>query len=132
MLNSLRNPILSLVIAAFFTLFVTSPATAALIPSLYSSSCSDLSEISSDIDTIQQALESRLVQEKLLAYGLCPEDVSARISAMSPSQLHLLAQASQDVLAGGDSGIGAIIGVLVIIILIIIILKLLDKEIIIK
>ncbi len=43
----------------------------------------------------------------------------------------MLAQASDQVLKGGD-GIGVVIGVLVIILLVIVILKLLNKEIIIR
>jgi hypothetical protein len=88
-------------------------------------------EIQKDIDTIQHALESKLVQEKLEAYGLTSDEVSAKLSSMTPEQIHMLAIASQDVLAGGD-GFGAVIAVLIIIILIIVILKLLNKDIIIK
>jgi hypothetical protein len=72
-----------------------------------------------------------MVQEKLRAYGLTSEEVAAKLPSMSPDQIHTLAAASNDVLAGGD-GLGFIIAVLVIIILIIIILKLLHHEIIIR
>jgi hypothetical protein len=98
-----------------------------MIPS-QGSSTPDLTQ---ELNTIQAALENKLVQEKLLAYGLSADEVSAKLSSLSPSQIHVLAQASDDVLAGGD-GIGLIIGVLIIIILVIIILKLLNKEIIIR
>jgi hypothetical protein len=50
---------------------------------------------------------------------------------MTPAQVHLLASASDDVLAGGD-GLGVIIAVLIIIILVIVILKLTNHDIIIK
>ena len=89
-------------------------------------------EIQKDIGTIQQALENKLVQEKLKAYGLTSDEVASKISSMTPGQIHMLATASDDVLAGGDSGLGAVIAVLIIIILIIIILRLMNKQILIK
>ena len=51
---------------------------------------------------IQQALENKLVQEKLKAYGLTSDEVASKISSMTPGQIHMLATASDDVLAGGD------------------------------
>ena len=127
MISMLRNRRLGFIITVWMTLFFTSPALAAMIPSQGSSAPS----LSQDITTIQTALENKLVQEKLLAYGLSADEVKAKLAALSPSQIHVLAHASNDVLAGGD-GIGLVIGVLIIIILVIIILKLLNKEIIIR
>jgi len=109
------------------TCFFTSPALAAMIPSQGSSAPS----LTQDIASIQAALENKLVREKLLAYGLSAEEVRAKLSSLSPEQTHILAQASNDALAGGD-GVGFVIGVLIIIILVIVILKLLNKEIIIR
>jgi len=127
MISLLRNRRLGLIITIWMTFFFTSPALASMIPSQGSSA----TRVEKDLATIQTALENRLVQEKLLAYGLSSDEVKAKLSSLSPSQIHILAQASDDVLAGGD-GIGLVIGVLIIIILVIIILKLLNKEIIIR
>jgi hypothetical protein len=69
--------------------------------------------------------------DKLSEYGLHPDEIKNKLSRMSDDQVHLPAQASDDVLAGGD-GMGFVIGVLVIVLLVIVILKLLNKEIIIK
>lgn len=124
MISMMRNRGLALVVTMWMTFFLVSPATAALIPSQGSSP----QAVAKDIDTIQRALEVKLVQEKLQAYGLSADEVKAKLAAMTPEQLHMLAQASDDVLAGGD-GIGFIIGVLVIIILVIVILKLMGKDI---
>ena len=131
MISKMRNPVLALFVAVFMTIFITSPAPAALIPSVGSSHQSGTANLTDDLSTIQRALENKLVQERLRAYGFTPEEIRAKLETMTPAQIHLLAQASNDVLAGGD-GIGVVIGVLVIIILIIIVLKLLNKEIIIK
>jgi hypothetical protein len=131
MISKMRNPVLALFVAVFMTIFITSPAPAALIPSVGSSHQSGTANLTDDLSTIQRALENKLVQERLRAYGFTPEEIRAKLETMTPTQIHLLAQASNDVLAGGD-GIGVVIGVLVIIILVIIVLKLLNKEIIIK
>ncbi|MDD5712075.1 MAG: PA2779 family protein, partial [Smithellaceae bacterium] len=71
------------------------------------------------------------VQEKLLAYGMSPVEVGAKLQSMSDEQVHMLAKASDRVLAGGD-GIGFVIGILVIVLLVIVIMKLLNKQIIVK
>jgi hypothetical protein len=130
MISTMRNRFLAAFVTFHMILFVTSPAMAAMIPPMGSSKAGS-QEIQKDIDTIQRALESKLVQEKLEAYGLTSDEVSAKLSSMTPEQIHMLSVASQDVLAGGD-GLGAVIAVLIIIILIIVILKLMHKEIIIR
>ncbi|MGC9081549.1 PA2779 family protein [Sulfurihydrogenibium sp.] len=76
-------------------------------------------------------MENKLIQEKLKAYGLTDEEVKEKLSKMNGKQIHMLAQASDKVLAGGDA-IGFTIGVLIIVLLVIVILKLLNKEIIIR
>ena len=131
MISTMRNRILATFITAYMVLFVTSPAFAALIPSIGSSPHTTGETLQKDINTIQQALETKMVQEKLRAYGLTSEEVAAKLPSMSPGQIHTLAAASNDVLAGGD-GLGVIIAVLVIIILVIIILKLLHHDIIVR
>jgi predicted PurR-regulated permease PerM len=131
MISTMRNRVLATFITAYMVLFVTSPAFAALIPSIGSSPHAPGESIQKDINTIQQALETKMVQEKLKAYGLTSEEVAAKLPSMTPGQIHTLASASNDVLAGGD-GLGVIIAVLIIIILIIIILKLLHHDIIIR
>jgi predicted PurR-regulated permease PerM len=131
MIYKMRNRILATFITAHMIFFVTSPAFASLIPSMGSSPQATGDSIQKDINTIQQALETKMVQEKLKAYGLSATEVAAKLPSMTPDQIHTLASASNDVLAGGD-GLGFIIAVLVIIILVIIIMKLLHHDIVIK
>jgi predicted PurR-regulated permease PerM len=130
MINLMRNRFLSAFITFHMILFVTSPAMAAMIPSQGSSQSAG-QEIQKDMNKVQLALESKLVQEKLKAYGLTSDEVSAKLSSMTPQQVHMLAQASDDILAGGD-GLGDVIAVLIIILLIVVILKLMNKQIILK
>ncbi|HPR03099.1 MAG TPA: PA2779 family protein [Deltaproteobacteria bacterium] len=131
MISLMRNRFLAAFICFHMIFLATSPAFAALIPSVGSSGQAG-SEMARDMDTIQRALETKMVQVKLKAYGLSSEEVAAKLPSMTPAQVHTLAQASDDVLAAGDSGLGIIIALLVIVILVIIILKLMNKEIIIR
>lgn len=132
MLSRVKNPIIAAAVAGYMAFLSSSPATAAMIESKFSQKQIETqSQRDAEIDKIQRALENQLVREKLRAYGLTEEQVKEKLSQMTDEQIHMLAQASDRVLAGGDA-IGTVIGVLVIILLIIIILKLLNKEIIIR
>jgi hypothetical protein len=128
MTSLMRNRVLVLTVTTYMIGFLVSPAWAAMVPSKGSAGASGNIMIQQDMEKVQLALENKLVQERLRAYGLSAEQVRAKLSEMSPSQIHLLAQASDDVLAGGD-GVGAVIGVLLIAVLVIVILKLLGKDI---
>jgi len=131
MWKRLRNPALAFAIAGWFFLFNSAPAVAGLVGSKPASE--EVSKISreEEIRTIQRALESKIVQEKLKAYGLSKEEIEKKLSEMDDQQIHILARASEKVLAGGDV-LGTVIAVLVIAILVVILLKLLNKEIIIR
>ncbi|WP_041585176.1 PA2779 family protein [Syntrophus aciditrophicus] len=132
MINRFRHPVLATLTALLLSWLVAFPATAAMMPSQASSQeTAAIVFQQAEIDKIQRCLENRIVQEKLQAYGLSSEEVRAKLQQMTDRQVHMLAQASDQVLKGGD-GIGVVIGVLVIILLVIVILKLLNKEIIIR
>lgn len=132
MLKKFRIPFLALFMAYYLAFFYTSPATAGMVDAVMSDgSKTSITVRDLEIQKIQRALENKVVQEKLKAYGLSDEEIKAKLSTLSDSDIHTLASASEKVLAGGD-GVGFVIGVLIVIILIIIILKLLNKEIIIR
>lgn len=132
MLKKFRIPFIALFMAYYLAFFYTSPATAGMVDAVMSNgNNTSLTIRDLEIQKIQRALENKVVQEKLKAYGLSDAEIKEKLSTLSDSDIHTLASASEKVLAGGD-GIGFVIGVLIIIILIIIILKLLNKEIIIR
>jgi hypothetical protein len=131
MLKKFRMPLLALSLATYFLLFSGFPAVAGLVPSVPSSPEMADTGRGEQIDRIQKVLEMQIVTDKLQAYGLSAAEVSEKLEGMSAEQLHLMAQASDRVLAGGD-GVGLVIGLLVVVILVILILMLLDKEIVIK
>jgi hypothetical protein len=84
----------------------------------------------SEINKIQRALETQIVKSKLEAYGLTPDEITARMQDMTDAQIHLLSQASDDVLAGGEFGF--IIAILLIILLVIVILKVSGHSVVVK
>ncbi|MGZ6210081.1 MAG: PA2779 family protein [Syntrophales bacterium] len=127
-----RKPVLALVIAMYLTLFFTSPALAGMIGSLGSSQKTDAQIRSEEINKIQRALETRVVNEKMQAYGLQPEEIKAKLQGMSDEQIHMVSQASDRLLAGADGGIGIIIGLLIIVVLVLVIMKLMNKSVTIK
>ncbi|ACN99254.1 PA2779 family protein [Sulfurihydrogenibium azorense] len=132
MINKFKKASIAFTMAGYMTLLSIAPAPAAMVDSVMSQNNTiTQNQREADIDKIQRALENQLVKEKLKAYGLTDEEVKQKLDKMSDQQIHMLAQASDKVLAGGDA-IGAVIGVLIIVLLIIVILKLLNKEIIIR
>lgn len=130
MLRFFRKPLLVIGIAGWFFTFNSAPAFAGLVDSKPASESLSIKR-EEDIAKIQRALESKQLQEKLKAYGLTKEEIESKLSKLSDEQIHILAKASDRVLAGGDA-VGTAIGILIIAILLVILLKLLNKEIIIR
>ena len=130
MVSRLRKPLLALGIALYLSCLMTSPAVAGMVGTLTSQGASSESR-QEEMSRIQQALETEIVKEKLKAYGLTPGEIEQKMQSLSDEQIHMLAQASDQVLAGGDA-LGVVIAILVIILLVILILKLTDKSIVIK
>jgi len=130
MWKKLRNPILAIGLAGWLLFLNSVPAVGGLVES--KPATEEIKNINreEEIKKIQRALESKIVQEKLKAYGLSKEEVEKKLSEMDDQQIHMLAKASEKVLAGGD--LGLVIGVLLVAILLVILLKLLNKEIIIR
>lgn len=91
---------------------------------------SSVSQRQEQIETIRQALEEKVVAQRLADFGLSAEEVEARLPSMSDEQLHQLAGLSKDIAAGGV--LEAVIAVLLIVFLVVVIIKLVDKEIVIR
>ena len=125
MWKRLRNSALVLAIAGWFFLFNSAPAVAGLVGSKPASE--EVSKINreEDIRTIQRALESKIVQEKLKAYGLSKEEIEKKLSEMDDQQIHTLAKASEKVLAGG--GVLEVV-IVALVILVVIFLQLLSVQ----
>lgn len=87
---------------------------------------------SEDLAKVQSFLENKIVVQKLVDYGVSPEEAKAKVEAMSAQDLHRLASLTDRVAAGTDSGIGLLIGIAVLVILIILIIKLMNKEVVVR
>ncbi len=85
-----------------------------------------------DLAKVQAFLENKIVVQKLIDYGVSPEDAMAKVRAMSEQDLHRLASLTDRTAAGSSDAIGWLIGLAILIILIIVIIKLMNKEVVIR
>ena len=85
-----------------------------------------------DLEKVQSFLENKIVAQKLIDYGVSPEEAMAKARTMSEQELHRLASLTDRAAAGTDSVIGILIGLAILAILVIVIIKLMNKEIIIR
>ena len=84
-----------------------------------------------EIAKVQTFLEQKVVMQKLVDYGVSPEEAMAKIRSMSDSDLHRLASLTDRVAAGTDA-VGWLIGVAVLVILVIVILMLVNRRVIVR
>jgi exopolysaccharide biosynthesis protein len=77
-----------------------------------------------DMTTIQKTLESTVVKQRLMDYGLSPEEAMVRISRLSDEQTHQLASNMDSLQAGADGGLDAVIFLLVVAIIVVLVLEL--------
>jgi parvulin-like peptidyl-prolyl isomerase len=84
-----------------------------------------------DLAKIQAALESKLVQQKLMDYGLSPEETMARVNKLSDEQINQLATHTDSLQAGGDP-VDLVIGLLIVAILVVLLIYLLQGRIVVR
>jgi len=77
-----------------------------------------------DLARIQVALESKIVQQKLMDYGLTPEETMARVNKLSNEQINQLATHTDSLQAGGSDPVDAIIGLVILAILVVLLVYL--------
>ncbi len=83
---------------------------------------------SADLAVIQRSLESAELRQRLLDYGLTPQEIEARVNGLSDEQLHQLASNLDAVQAGGD-GLGLLFSLVIIAALVVLIIFLLEGRI---
>jgi len=81
-----------------------------------------------DMAAVKQALENKLVAERLAALGYSSQEIDQRLAQLSDTELHELAS-QIDTLTVAGGALGTVIVLLVIVILVIVILKLTDTRI---
>jgi len=78
-----------------------------------------------DIQTIQKALESKIVKQRLQDLGFSEEEIQERLNQLSDEEVHSLAMQIDSLSQGGI--LGVVIAVLIIVVLVLVIMKLMDK-----
>lgn len=76
---------------------------------------------SSDMKTIQTALESKVIRERLKTLGLSEKETEARLAKLSDQQIHRLAKDIDTVSSGGF--VEAVLVVVVLVLLILFLVK---------
>ncbi|NTW58110.1 MAG: PA2779 family protein [Nitrospirae bacterium] len=128
-----RPLVIYLVLALLAISTAAGPAEAMLLPiSPGAAPGAPAHDRAADLATVQKTLESKELRQKLLDYGLTPEETEARIAALSDEQLHQLAANLDSVQAGGDSVLGVLLGLVIIALLVVLIIYLLEGRIEIK
>jgi hypothetical protein len=84
-----------------------------------------------DLGAIQKTLESSVVQQRLMDYGLSSEEALARINRLSDEQTHKLA-ANLDSLQAGADGVDTLVFLLVVVILVVVVLELTGHHVILR
>lgn len=100
------KPLLACLAAALLTLSIFSgPADAMFVPAAHHQDSTvaptESTGRTADLAKIQKALESKIIQQKLMDYGLSPEETMARVNRLSDSQISLLASHADAIQAGG-------------------------------
>jgi hypothetical protein len=127
-----RPLVIYLVLALVAISTAAGPAEAMLLPvSPDAALAATAYDRATDLANIQKALESKELRQKLLDYGLTPEETEARIASLSDEQLHRLASNLDSVQAGGDV-LGFVLGLVIIALLVVLIIYLLEGRIEIK
>ena len=85
-----------------------------------------------DMASIQKTLESTIVKQRLIDYGLSSEDAMARINKLSDDQVHQFASRLDSLQAGADSGADALVLLLVVVLLVILILEVTGHHVIVR
>lgn len=84
-----------------------------------------------DIRKIQFLLESKQITQRLMDYGLSPEEALNKVNSMSDEQVHQFAANLDSVQAGGDVA-GSIASLLIIALLVVLLIYLIEGRIEIK
>ena len=124
----MKRYIVCYLVIAMTVIGMVPPVDASFLPSeALTTTGSDRAQ---DLRSVQTALESKLVRQRLADLGFTTEEVRSRIAQLSDEQIHQLAQSVDGLRIGGDGGV--VIGVLLIIGLVVLIYYLLTHRVVIQ
>lgn len=89
---------------------------------------SPLFDRTADLQKIRLALETKQISQRLMDYGLTPDEAMARLNNLSDEQVHQLATNLDSLQAGGDV-VGAVVGLLIIALLVVLLIYLIEGRI---
>ncbi len=81
-----------------------------------------------DLAKVRSVLESKIVRQKLMDYGLSPSEALMRVNRLSDRQLHEFAARTDSVQAGGDA-VGLFFGLVIVSLLVVVLVFLLQGRI---
>ena len=136
MQNKTFSKLLALyLVFAMFLLTLPSQGWAMFVPATPHQNATDAAAVSgrrtADLAKIQAALESKIVQQKLMDYGLSPEETMARVNKLSDEQINQFATHTDSLQAGGDAT-GLLVSLLVVAILVVLLIYLLQGRIVVR
>jgi hypothetical protein len=67
----------------------------------------------SDLGRIQNAIETKMIGERLRQIGLTPDEIQKKLSQLSDQQIHQLALQLDELKVGGDAG-WTILGIIIV------------------
>ena len=67
----------------------------------------------SDLEKIQNVIETKMISERLKQIGLSPDEIQKRLIQLSNQQIHQLALQLDELKVGGDGG-WAVLGVIIV------------------
>lgn len=85
----------------------------------------------SDLTRLRSVLESTVIKQRLINYGLSPEEAAARLTLLSSEQVHDLASRMDSVQAGGGF-VGDVVLLLLLAVIIVIVLEATGRDIVFK
>lgn len=115
--NLFSKALASYLIVAMFALSFPAQGWAMLVPEARPA------VRAADAARVRAALESSVIRQRLLDYGLTPDETARRLESLSDEQVHQFAAHLDALQAGGDV-LGDVIVILLIAILVIVILEL--------
>jgi hypothetical protein len=108
------------------------PAEAMFVPAEHMQDSAMVAKMSgdraADLVSIQTALESKIVRQKLIDYGLSPQEAMGRVKGLSDGQIHELAAHMNSLQAGGDPA-DAFFGIMIVALLVVVLVLLLQNRI---
>ena len=121
-----RLIVIFLVVATFTPASVVSVSlhAAVLESEMINSGTQDLSKREIEETKVRNALENKIVSQKLMQHGLSTEEAQNKIEMMTDEEVHQLAVLTDRMPAGGDAGVGIVVGILVIAVLVLLIIYL--------